>query len=255
MSELETEKILGHRVLCTGADTCCDTIIRWLSIGDRCRWLACINPHSHITSVDDSDFGAALKEADWLLPDGSGIVLASRILGGRVRTRVTGSDVFSGIHSRLNISGGTVFLLGSTPETLALIQRRLAREYPNIRVGGVLSPPFAESFSEEQTQTMISAINRSGADVLWVGMTAPKQEKWISQNRHRLKAKFAGAVGAVFDFYSGRIKRSPKYWQQMGLEWLPRLIQEPRRLWRRNFVSSPRFLLDVLRSKFCDIDR
>jgi len=93
---------------------------------------------------------------------------------------------------------------------------------------------------------MIEAVNRAGPDVLWVGMTAPKQEKWIHQNKDKLNVKFIGAVGAVFDFYAGNVKRSHPWFQEHGLEWLPRLLQEPRRLWRRTFVSAPLFLCMVL---------
>ncbi len=97
---------------------------------------------------------------------------------------------------------------------------------------------------------MIDKINEAHPDVLWVGMTAPKQEKWIYQNRSRLKVKFIGAIGAVFDFYTGTVKRSYPIFRNMGLEWLPRLIRQPRRLWRRTFISSPRFLFRVITSRF-----
>jgi len=96
---------------------------------------------------------------------------------------------------------------------------------------------------------MISAINAARPDVLWVGMTAPKQEKWIHQNRHRLQVKFIGAIGAVIDFYTGRVKRSHPVFRKLGLEWLPRLLQEPRRLWRRMGVSAPIFVMEVVRRK------
>jgi N-acetylglucosaminyldiphosphoundecaprenol N-acetyl-beta-D-mannosaminyltransferase len=96
---------------------------------------------------------------------------------------------------------------------------------------------------------MIDLINQSKADVLWVGMTAPKQEKWIYQNKNRLSVKFIGAIGAVFDFYTGEVKRSPVLFQKLGLEWLPRLIQQPKRLWRRMFISAPYFLWHVIIKK------
>ena len=96
---------------------------------------------------------------------------------------------------------------------------------------------------------MVEAINRAKPDVLWVGMTAPKQEKWVRQHRDRLEVRFIGPVGAVFDFFIGRVQRSHPLFQRLGLEWLPRLLQEPRRLWRRNFISNPSFLLRVLRAR------
>ena len=106
-------------------------------------------------------------------------------------------------------------------------------DFPNIKVT-THSPPFKPEFSEEDNRQMIEAINQASPDVLWVGMTAPKQEKWIYQNKDKLNVKFIGAIGAVFDFYAGTVKRSSPWFQKHGLEWLPRLLQEPRLLWYRN---------------------
>jgi N-acetylglucosaminyldiphosphoundecaprenol N-acetyl-beta-D-mannosaminyltransferase len=114
---------------------------------------------------------------------------------------------------------------------------------------GTFSPPFKEDFSHEENLTMIETINRAKPDVLWVGMTAPKQEKWIYENREKLDVKLLGPVGAVFDFYTGKVKRSAPIFQKTGLEWLPRFLREPRRLWKRNLISTPRFILRVICSK------
>jgi N-acetylglucosaminyldiphosphoundecaprenol N-acetyl-beta-D-mannosaminyltransferase len=100
-----------------------------------------------------------------------------------------------------------------------------------------------------ELEAMIAAINQASPDILWVGMTAPKQEKWIHQNLHRLDVRFAAAIGAVFDFYTGRVIRSHPVFQRLGLEWLPRLIQEPGRLWRRMFISAPVFMWHVVRAR------
>ena len=211
------------------------------------RWLACFNPHSYAVSKRDRAFFNALKAADWLVPDGAGVLLASKLLGGRISERITGSDVFAFMHQRMNEqSGHSVFFLGSTEDTLAQIRARMARDYPNIRVVGTYSPPFKSSWSDSEQDDMVNAINTAKPDVLWVGLTAPKQEKWIHDNLPRLNIRFAAAVGAVFDFYTGKVKRSHPLFQRLGLEWLPRLFQQPRRLWRRMFVSAPVFLWDVL---------
>ena len=216
----------------------------------QCAWLACLNPHSYAVSLDDPTFSAALKDADWLVPDGAGIVLASRLTGGSIGERITGSDVFYGLNQRLNAAGGmSVFFFGSTEETLAAITRRMAEDYPNIRVAGVYSPPFKADYTADETDEMLEAINTASPDVLWVGMTAPKQEVWIYRHRERINAKFAAAIGAVFDFYTGNVKRSHPLFQRLGLEWLPRLLQQPGRLWRRMFVSAPVFLWHVLLQK------
>lgn len=248
------ENLLGYGVDALSVVACADSVFASLSrpVGDKvpCGWLACMNPHSYVVALSDATFGQALHDAQWLVPDGAGVVLASRILRGRIRERVTGSDVFFGLHKRMNAAGGmSVFFLGATEETLGLIRDRMARDYPRIRVAGTYSPPFKPTYSAAEQDEMIAAVNASGADVLWVGMTAPKQEKWIFENRARLKVKFAGAIGAVFDFYTGRVKRSHPVFQRLGLEWLPRLLQQPRRLWRRMFVSAPIFMWHVLKQR------
>jgi len=140
-----------------------------------------------------------------LIPDGAGVVLASKILGGQIRERVTGSDIFKGVLEALDRKGGhSVFFLGATEETLAVIRARMAVDYPNVRVAGTYSPPFKPQYSRDELDAMVAAINEAAPDVLWVGMTAPKQEKWIHAECGRLNVKFVAAVGAVFDFISGK---------------------------------------------------
>jgi N-acetylglucosaminyldiphosphoundecaprenol N-acetyl-beta-D-mannosaminyltransferase len=211
------------------------------------RVFACANPHSLHVAGSDEQFRHALVSADLLTPDGVGILLGSRILGGGIKERITGHDVFEDTCELLSPRGGSMFFLGSSEPILSLIRERLARDYPSVRLAGTYSPPFKPEFSEAESAAMIDAVNTSGADVLWVGMTAPKQEKWIQGHRDKLEVRFAGAIGAVFDFYAGTVPRSPAAFQRLGLEWLPRLLRQPRRLWRRSFVSGPSFLIQILR--------
>jgi N-acetylglucosaminyldiphosphoundecaprenol N-acetyl-beta-D-mannosaminyltransferase len=249
------EKLLGYELATETPESFFDGLFAELTEGradqGHCRWLACFNPHSYAVAKHDPAFADALKQCDWLVADGSGVLLASRIMGGDIRTRITGSDVFYTLNARMNAAGGRrVFFLGSTEETLSQIRVKIAADYPYIHVAGTCSPPFTSEFSKEEVDAMISAVNDARADVLWVGMTAPKQEKWIHDNLNRLDVRFAGAIGAVFDFYTGRVKRSHPVFQKLGLEWLPRLLQQPKRLWRRTFVSAPVFLFDVIRARF-----
>ncbi|MSM40121.1 MAG: WecB/TagA/CpsF family glycosyltransferase [Geobacter sp.] len=247
MKPVETEDILDYAVYADDREACIMNISDWVASGDHCRWLACLNPHSFVSAQDDPQFAEALHDADWLIPDGSGIVLAAKILGRRIRGRITGSDIFWGLQETLNRSGGcSVFFLGSTAKTLSMIRTKMSQDFPHIEIAGTYSPPYKTEFNEEDNGLMVEAINRVKPDVLWVGMTAPKQEKWICQNKALLNVKFIGAIGAVFDFYSGKVKRSHPLFQELGLEWLPRLMREPRRLWRRNLISAPRFLVNLL---------
>jgi len=249
--QMLTENILGYKVSRQLPEQCIDQITAWMDSGENRKIFVCANPHSLVEANNDSKFQRAIRDADLVTPDGVGIIIASKILAGTIRKRVTGSDIFWGLSARLNEVGGkSYFFLGSTDATLASIKEKMCVEYPNIKFAGSYSPPYKPEFSAEDSRKMIESVNAAKPDVLWVGMTAPKQEKWIHQHRDQLNVKFIGAIGAVFDFYVGNVKRSHPVFQKMGLEWLPRLLQEPRRLFRRNFVSSPLFLLRILGQKF-----
>jgi N-acetylglucosaminyldiphosphoundecaprenol N-acetyl-beta-D-mannosaminyltransferase len=133
-----------------------------------------LNPHSYAVALEDPAFRQALEAADWLIPDGAGIVLASRALGGQIRKRVTGSDIFHALNTELARFGGSrVFLLGATEETLGEIHRRMAQDFPDLQVVGSYAPPFREAFSIAENEAIVRAINAARADVLWVGMSAP----------------------------------------------------------------------------------
>jgi N-acetylglucosaminyldiphosphoundecaprenol N-acetyl-beta-D-mannosaminyltransferase len=214
------------------------------------RYMACANPHSLVVASSDDEFRAALQNADILVPDGAGILLAAKILNLPIKERVAGSEFFLTLSDMAEKNGGLrYFFLGSREDVLKRICERLNAEYPSIEVCGTYSPPYKEEFDDDDNKIMIDLINKAKPDVLWVGMTAPKQEKWIFKNRDTLSVPFLAPIGAVFDFYAGTIKRPSAVWQKLGLEWLGRFLQEPRRLWRRNFISSPIFLYWVLKEK------
>ena len=227
-------------------------VTSWLEDEPRkCRYFACLNQHSVEVAAADVTFHNSLVSADFLTADGIGVVHASRLLGGQIRKRLTGMDMFLGIAAAMDrAKQGSFFFLGSTEETLHKIREEMASKFPHVVVAGTYSPPFKPEFSEADNRRMIEAVNESNADVLWVGLTAPKQEKWIFENREHLNVGFAAPVGAVFDMFVGNITRVSPFLQDLGFEWLHRLVQEPRRLWRRTFVSGPRFLLRVLSYRF-----
>ena len=246
----ENEIIVGYPITTKTAEECIADIVGWINSGLNGKWLVCANPHSLEVARTDPGFDLAIRNADLVVPDGVGIVMVSKLFGGNIRERITGTDIFLGLSAALeHEKKHSCFFLGSTEQNLIKIKDKLQTDFPHIGVAGTCSPPFKAQFSEEDTRAMIAKINHASPDVLWVGMTAPKQEKWIYQNKDKLNVKFIGAIGAVFDFYTGRVKRSHPLFQRLGLEWLPRLIGEPRRLWRRNFISSPRFLFRVINSR------
>jgi N-acetylglucosaminyldiphosphoundecaprenol N-acetyl-beta-D-mannosaminyltransferase len=248
---IENENIMGYQIAYSGVNACIKQIVSWIEAGIKGKYFVCANPHALEVAKSDKIFSQAIKEADLVVPDGIGIIIASKILGGQIGERITGSDIFWELSLALNGRGHfRYFFLGSTHETLTKISDKMKLDFPFIEVVGIYSPPFKKEFSANDNRLMIEAINRVNPDVLWVGMTAPKQEKWINRHKNLLDVKFIGAIGAVFDFYAGNIKRSPPWFLNHGLEWLPRLLQEPRRLWERTLISAPIFLTRVMAERF-----
>lgn len=239
--------IMGYSISAEGLEADVRRAWKFLKMGWETHHVACANPHSLVVANTDPEFRDALKHANILLPDGIGIVVAAKLLRQRIRERVAGTEFFLQFSKRAQRSGGIrYFFLGATEEVLEKIVVRLRKDFPKIEVCGTYSPPFKTSFTDQDSRKMLAAINQAKPDVLWVGMTAPKQEKWIEQHRAELDVALIGSIGAVFDFYSGIKKRAPKWICDIGLEWLPRLVREPARLWRRVFLSTPKFCLALL---------
>ena len=208
-----------------------------------------INAHSYNTALKDSLFAEALTKGDVLIPDGASVVMACRWLKAKSQPteRIAGWDLFVHEMDRLNRKGGTCFFMGSSEKVLELIRKRAAVDYPNIKVE-TYSPPYKPEFSEEDNKGIIEAINRANPDLLWIGMTAPKQEKWTYTHWKELDIHcHVGTIGAVFDFFAGTVERAPLWWQEHGLEWLYRLLKEPKRMWRRYIIGNTLFLKNVLK--------
>ena len=174
--------------------------------------------------------------------------MAVRLIAGKHIEKVSGYDMHETIIRSLNKRKSSCFYLGSSDDTLQKIKQRLSREHPALNIGS-FSPPYKILFNDDDNITMINSVNEFSPEVLFVGMTAPKQEKWVYKNRHLIDASIICSIGAVFDFYAGTVKRPNKFWISIGLEWLLRLLHEPQRLWRRTFISAPLFLWFVLREK------
>jgi N-acetylglucosaminyldiphosphoundecaprenol N-acetyl-beta-D-mannosaminyltransferase len=212
-----------------------------------------INAHSYNTAQEDEAFAEALSRGDYLIPDGASIVKACRWLKAKSQPteRIAGWDLYIFEMQRLeerckraNVRGKVMFL-GSSEEVLDLIRKRAAVDFPHLEVI-TYSPPYKPEFSDEDNQTMIQAINDAAPDLLWIGMTAPKQEKWTYRHWDELNIHcHCGTIGAVFDFYAGTVRRAPISWQRHSLEWLYRLLMEPRRMWRRYIIGNAKFLYNI----------
>jgi N-acetylglucosaminyldiphosphoundecaprenol N-acetyl-beta-D-mannosaminyltransferase len=207
-----------------------------------------INLYTYVVAEKDSVFRDALMNTDVLLPDGIGIVGASLFLSGRKIKKIAGADMHIHLLERLNKEGGSCFYLGSSEKTLLKIKEKLALEYPGIRAG-FYSPPFKPHFSEADNADMIDAVNRFEPDILFVGLTAPKQEKWVHEHKDQVNAKIICSIGAAFDFYAGTINRPGKIWIDLGLEWMVRLFKEPRRMWKRTLYCGPIFFYSIVKLK------
>lgn len=206
-----------------------------------------INAHSFNTAQKDELFAESLSKCDYLMPDGISIVMACKLLRLKdcPEQRCPGWDLFEADMKKLNLTGGKVMFMGSSEKVLDLIRERAKVDYPNLEVV-TYSPPYKEEFSEEDSAAIINAINKANPDLLWIGMTAPKQEKWIYSHWKDLDIHcHAGSIGAVFDFYAGTVERAPLIWQKFGLEWLHRLLSNPRRLWRRYLIGNPLFVWNI----------
>lgn len=210
-----------------------------------------INAHSYNTARKDALFAEALMKGDALIPDGVSVVKACRWLNARSqpKERIAGWDLFEFEMSRLNAKGGRCMFMGSSEKVLSLIRQKAGEVYPNIDIV-TYSPPYKPEFSKEDNDAIVKAINAADPDLLWIGMTAPKQEKWTYSHWDELDIRcHVGTVGAVFDFFAGTSRRAPQWWQSHGLEWLYRLLMEPRRMWRRYVIGNVLFLWNVFKEK------
>lgn len=207
-----------------------------------------INQYSYCIAEKDVNFKRSLLESDILLPDGIGIVAASKLLKGRKIIKIAGADLHQYLLKQLDKNGGKCFYLGSSEKTLNKIRERLSIDYPAVTVE-TYSPPFKSEFSDEENDQMVSAVNAFKPDVVFVGMTAPKQEKWAHAHKDLLDTKVICSIGAVFDFYAGTVERPNELWRNLGVEWLGRLIKEPKRMWKRYLYYGPVFGSYILKEK------
>lgn len=216
-----------------------------------------INAHSFNVAQKDELFAEALAKADYLIPDGASIIKACRMLRAKSqpKERVAGWDLFAFEMQRLNDKGKKlndklrVMFMGSSEKVLARIREKAAMDYSNLEVM-TYSPPYKKEFTDEDNMAIIKAINEANPDLLWIGMTAPKQEKWAYRHWKELNIHcHVGTIGAVFDFYAGTSRRAPLWWQEHSLEWLFRLMRDPKRMWKRYVLGNPLFVWNVLKEK------
>jgi N-acetylglucosaminyldiphosphoundecaprenol N-acetyl-beta-D-mannosaminyltransferase len=221
-----------------------DAVEQWRQSGQS-NYIVLTNPHSVMLCRRDAEMRAATQSAALTLPDGVGVIVAAEILGYGRRHRVTGPALMLDLCDRGRERNLRHFFYGGAPGVAEELARRLSEIFPGLIVAGTACPPFRQ-LSDAEEAAAVDAINATSADVLWIGLGAPKQEKWMRDHLGRIDSPAMIGVGAAFDFHSGNVKWAPWIVRKLGIEWAYRLALEPRRMWRRN-LDSPLFLLHVLK--------
>lgn len=214
---------------------------QWIRARNRPHWIAVTGSHGALEAHKHADFQSVLRTADLSIPDGR---WAARVAAKKMSCathQVRGADLLSAFCELSRQKGYTNYFYGDTDETLALASERLKQKHPGVKIIGAYSPPFRELTPEEDAK-VVEMINQANPDVLWVALGLPKQERWIVAHRDRLRTPVMVAVGAAIKFHSGRVAPAPRWASQSGLEWLWRLVHEPRTVWRRALIYGPQFM-------------
>jgi N-acetylglucosaminyldiphosphoundecaprenol N-acetyl-beta-D-mannosaminyltransferase len=233
-------KIIGVNIDPTSYSLAVQAITTW-SNQRSSRYVCIATAHTIMEAYDSPEFQALINHADMVTPDGMPLVWLLKLKGYLSQTRVYGPTLMTRLLERANEENIPIGLFGGSPSTLMALQKNISTKYPSVPIVYVYSPPFTELSRDEDNQ-ICDEITKSDAQILFVGLGCPKQERWIAAHRGRLSLVMLG-VGAAFDFHSGMKPQAPIWMQNAGLEWFFRLVSEPRRLWRRYLVQNPRFII------------
>lgn len=244
--------ILGVRISRTSYTEVAQVCRHWIADSNRratededpgrtAHYICVTSVHGIITAVRDRGFRSILNEADIATPDGMPVVWALRSFGAYVQSRVYGPVLMLTLCEQAQALGHRIFLYGGQTKTLERLCCRLREKFPRLEICGAYSPPFRPlSLAEEHE--CVKMLQESAADIIFVGLSTPKQERWMAQHRAYFPGKILVGVGAAFDFHAGTLRQAPGWMQQAGLEWFFRLMMEPRRLWKRYLLVVPLFL-------------
>jgi N-acetylglucosaminyldiphosphoundecaprenol N-acetyl-beta-D-mannosaminyltransferase len=242
----EQQSLLGMPLAITDYGRTLDWIDATVAAAAR-GYICVAAVHTVMAYQEDAELRAAVRRASFTVPDGQPLVWALKLLGQPMHDRVYGPELMERACARAARSGQRFYLYGGRNQgALAELARSLRLRHPGLKIVGGHCPPF-RPLTETEDAAVIDEINRSGADVVWVGIGVPKQEKWMARMRERLDAPVLVGVGAAFDFHAGLVPQAPDRLQRLGLEWAFRLMHEPRRLWRRYLRYNPRFVIGFAR--------
>ena len=243
MSESARVNILGVGISAINLQQAVDQIERWIGNGIA-QYVNVCTVHTVMECQNDTRLRRIVNASGLSTPDGMPLVWLSRLHGHREADRVYGPDLMLALCDRSQTTGRRHFFYGGAPGVADLLARKLQTRFPALVVAGTYSPPYRPVDSHEDSN-VLAAINAAAADVVWVGLGTPKQDYWVAHHRSLLSAPVLIAVGAAFDFHAGLLRQAPRWMQRSGLEWLFRLMQEPRRLAFRYLVYNPLFILRV----------
>lgn len=207
------------------------------------NYICVSNVHTTVMAYEDEEYREIQNGGALALPDGGPLSVVSRKRGFLNATRVTGPDLMGEIFKISEDKGYTHYFYGSSEETLEILKDKLEEKFPRLKVVGLYSPPFKNEVSIE-SQDIINKVNSEKADFIWVGLGAPKQERWMSLHKNKINSVMIG-VGAGFDYFAEKIDRAPKWMQRNNLEWVYRLKQDPKRLFKRYFITNTKFLITI----------
>ncbi len=236
--------MLGVRVSCLTLDSAVEEVAGWVGRGEH-RYVCVTGVHGVMECQRDPQLLQIHNRSGLTTPDGMPMVWSARWAGRREVSRVYGPDLMLAILRRAVECGWSSFFYGGGPGTAELLADRLTARFPGLQVAGTLTPPFRPLTPQEDAD-IVQVINDSGAQLVWVGLSTPKQERWMAEHVGRLRANALFGVGAAFDLHAGTVRQAPPWMQRSGLEWTYRLAREPRRLWRRYLRNNPAFVLTVL---------
>jgi N-acetylglucosaminyldiphosphoundecaprenol N-acetyl-beta-D-mannosaminyltransferase len=240
IAEFSAQFVLGSRINATSYKDACDRIQAWAKARNSC-YIVAANVHVVMTGYWQPAFQQVINQAALVTPDGMPLVWALRLLGFSKQTRVYGPDLMLAWCDRAAQLGMPIYLYGGTEPMLEKLRYNLTEKFPGLAIAGTYAPPFRPLTLEEELED-VQRIQHSGASVVFIGLGCPKQEEWMARQQGKLAAVMVG-VGAAFSFHSGEVAQAPRWMMRLGLEWLYRFAQEPRRLWQRYCINNPAFAI------------
>jgi|SRR5579872_705135 len=237
-------RVLGVQVDAVQIPEVIQQIETWIQRREPCHFIAVSGMHGVMEARNNAEFMRVLNSADLVVPDGMPLVWVGRLRGHRLPRRVYGPELMLAVCDGAATRGVRHFFFGGAPEVPEKLAQSLRDRFPGLNVVGAYSPPY-RPVTHEEDEEIIAAINAAVPDILWIGLSTPKQEKWMYAHHDRLHVPVLIGVGAAFDINSGTKRQAPGWMREHGLEWFFRLIQEPRRLWRRYILYGSQFVFYI----------